>query len=114
MIRNHTLAGDVQIPNNVTEPYGTDIVAAGPNPEAALTSTTSSTVAGVAAQPYYIGLLGLRPTNTSRSDNFPPSFLTDLKAQNRIPSLSFGYTAGAAYSKHEHSTMFIGSLLTAW
>ena len=108
---NHILAGNVQLPNHATGLYVTDNVAAGPNPEAALTSTISSTVAGVVARPY---LLGIRPSNTSRSDNSPPSFLTNLKAQNGTPSLSFGYTAGAAYSKHDHSTIFIGSLLIAW
>ncbi|KAL9634140.1 MAG: hypothetical protein Q9204_003116 [Flavoplaca sp. TL-2023a] len=107
MIGNHTLAGSVQLPNNATGLYGTDIVSAGPNPEAALTSTISSTVAGVAAQPYYLGLLGLRPSNTSRFENSPPGFLTNLKAQNLIPSLSFGYTAGAAYK----SQGVLGSLI---
>lgn len=62
MIGNYTLRGSIQLPDDASGLFGTDIVAAGLNPEAALTLTRGSTVAGVAAQPYYLGLLGLRPS----------------------------------------------------
>ncbi|KAL9000651.1 MAG: hypothetical protein Q9169_000687 [Polycauliona sp. 2 TL-2023] len=106
MIGNHTLQGNLQLPDNATGVFGTDMVAAGPNPGAALISTTGSTVVGIPAQPYYLGLLGLRPSNSSRFDDSSPSFLTILKAQNLIPSLSFGYTAGAAYSEYIRGLIF--------
>ncbi|KAI4228860.1 MAG: hypothetical protein LQ349_006483 [Xanthoria aureola] len=97
VIGNYTLEGSTQLPDDAYGLFGTDVVAAGPNPEAALTPTRGSTVAGVAAQPIYLGLLGLRPSNSPRFDASSPSFLTNLRNQNLIPSLSFGYTAGAAY-----------------
>ncbi len=102
VIGNYTLEGSIQFPDDAYGLFGTDVVAAGPNPEAALTPTRGSTVAGVAAQPIYLGLLGLRPSNSSRFDASSPSFLTNLRNQNLIPSLSLGYTAGAAYSMQKH------------
>ncbi|KAL8672408.1 MAG: hypothetical protein Q9168_003115 [Polycauliona sp. 1 TL-2023] len=110
MIGNHTLSGNNQLPDDATGLYGTDIVAAGPNPGAALIPNVRSTVAGIAAQPYYLGLLGLRPSKSSRFDGSSPSFLTILKAQNLIPSLSFGYTAGAAYSEHTPGAVVVESV----
>ncbi|KAL8736661.1 MAG: hypothetical protein Q9166_000027 [cf. Caloplaca sp. 2 TL-2023] len=106
-IGNHTLQGNIPLPGTATGLFGVDFVAAGPNPGAALASTRASTVAGVAAEPYYLGLLGLRPSNSSRFDSSSPSFLSILKDQNLIPSLSFGYTAGAAY----RSQGILGSLI---
>jgi hypothetical protein len=45
------------------------------------------------------GTFGLspRPTNFTNFDNPQPSYLTSLKSKNLIPSLSYGYTAGAPY-----------------
>ncbi|KAL9589191.1 MAG: hypothetical protein Q9203_002019 [Teloschistes exilis] len=71
--------------------YGMDVVAAGPNPAVALAPGKGSIVAGLAAQPYYLGLLGLRPSNSSRFSDSSPSFLTQLRSRNLIPSLSFGF-----------------------
>ncbi|KAL9585304.1 MAG: hypothetical protein Q9212_001598 [Teloschistes hypoglaucus] len=71
--------------------YGMDVVAAGPNPAVALAPGKGSIVAGLAAQPYYLGLLGLRPSNSSRFNDSSPSFLTQLRSRNLIPSLSFGF-----------------------
>jgi hypothetical protein len=46
---------------------------------------------------YWLGFMGLgtKPTNFT-SDN-KPSLLSSLVTANKIPSLSFGYTAGAFY-----------------
>lgn len=59
-------------------------------------------VAGIKTTTYYLGSLGLSSQNmtfgTDNSDT-SPSFLGSLKNENLIPSLSFGYTAGASYSK---------------
>lgn len=48
---------------------------------------------------FFLGMFGLgpRPTNYTNSDNPQPSFLWSLKNQSLIPSLSWGYTAGAPY-----------------
>ncbi|KAF2677198.1 acid protease [Lentithecium fluviatile CBS 122367] len=56
-------------------------------------------VAGIATKNFYLGLLGLGPKPSNFSDfEYPqPSFMRNLKDQNKIPSLSFAYTAGAAY-----------------
>ena len=47
----------------------------------------------------YLGLFGLNPasTNFSATDQGRPSYMTSLKKNNLIPSLSFGYTAGSQY-----------------
>ncbi|MCJ1398865.1 hypothetical protein MMC11_002066 [Xylographa trunciseda] len=56
-------------------------------------------VAGIAAKEFYLGVFGLGPesSNFSTFDDPQLSFLTSLEIANEIPSLSYGYTAGAAY-----------------
>ena len=59
-------------------------------------------VAGIKTNTYYLGNLGLSSQNITfgtGNSNTSPSFLGALKNENSIPSLSFGYTAGASYSK---------------
>lgn len=48
---------------------------------------------------YYLGMLGLSQVSTilSKGEKGQPSLITSLRDQNIIPSLSFGYTAGAQY-----------------
>ena len=48
---------------------------------------------------YYLGMLGLSQVSTSlsRGEKGQPSFITSLRDQNIIPSLSFGYTAGTQH-----------------
>jgi hypothetical protein len=62
---------------------------------------TKQTVAGFAtASPMYLGLFGLNPepVNFTTIGNFSAlSYLSSLKAQDAIPSLSWSYTAGAYY-----------------
>lgn len=54
------------------------------------------TLGATAVLDYYLGILGLDPDPTSFSANTSyPSYMTALKEQGLIPSLSFGYTAGA-------------------
>ncbi|KAF7125408.1 hypothetical protein CNMCM5793_001586 [Aspergillus hiratsukae] len=61
----------------------------------------NQTIAGIAApEPFYLGIFGLnpQPLNFSSLGNFSsPSFVTTLKDQGIIPSLSWSYTAGAKY-----------------
>jgi hypothetical protein len=58
-------------------------------------------VAGIATKSFFLGLFGLdpRPSNFTDFENPQPSFMQTLKDNDRIPSLSFAYTAGAPYSK---------------
>lgn len=56
-------------------------------------------VGGITTNDFFLGLLGVNPAAT----NFPymtspvPSYLSSLKAQNLVPSLSYAYTAGNQY-----------------
>ena len=56
-------------------------------------------VAALATKDFYLGYLGLtsRPTNFTGFNDPKTSFLSSLKEQDHIPSLSFGYTAGNQY-----------------
>lgn len=56
-------------------------------------------IAGIATKSFFLGNLGLAPRRPAFGDSQNPSFLQSLKNQNSIPSLSYGYTAGAFYSK---------------
>jgi len=62
---------------------------------------TSQIVAGIATKDFYLGIFGLgpKPANFSNFEYPQPSFMHTLKGQNRIPSLSYSYTAGASYRK---------------
>jgi hypothetical protein len=57
-------------------------------------------IAGIVTDDFYIGTLGLAPRTPSFSNNTRPSLLASLKDQGYIPSLSYGYTAGAYYRKY--------------
>ncbi|KAK4120755.1 acid protease [Parathielavia appendiculata] len=61
----------------------------------------NQTVGGIATpEPFYLGIFGInnQPLNFSSLRNHStPSFFTSLKDQNKIPSLSWSYTAGAKY-----------------
>jgi hypothetical protein len=51
----------------------------------------------------WLGRLGLSQFDvTINNTDRPVSFLHALKQKGHIPSLSFGYQAGAAYRKHNH------------
>jgi hypothetical protein len=62
-------------------------------------TVSDTTVGAFAVSDLWLGSLGLnpKPTNWTTSDAPWPSFMTKLKGQNSIPSISFGYTAGAPY-----------------
>lgn len=77
---------------NGTAEYGTDTLGLGLDANSGLT-VKSNKIAGVDSNPFYLGTLGLKTT----ADN--SSLLSALFAQKMIPSLSYGYTAGALYRK---------------
>lgn len=58
-------------------------------------------LAGIAAKDFYLGSWGISPypTNLTNLDDPMPSLMSNLKEENLIPSLSYGYTAGAQYRK---------------
>lgn len=80
--------------------YGYDTVGPGPS-----TSGSSSldlphqVVAGIATNEFYLGMFGLGPKPANFTNFIDPtkSYMRTLADRNLIPSLSFGYSAGAKY-----------------
>ena len=66
------------------------------------TITNNDTAVTAYASPeFWLGEIGLsnRPMDLGQDDK-PASFLSNLKKAGNIPSLSFGYTAGAPYREY--------------
>ena len=99
-IGNFPLMEESNLGLDPTSQYGYDTVGAGPTPDSGLTITDKTVVAGITNEPFYLGTLGLKPSNSSRFNSSTPSFMTLLKDEGLIPSLSYGYTAGAIYRKY--------------
>jgi hypothetical protein len=59
-------------------------------------------VGGIATEDFWLGSFGLtpRPTNFTDFNDPQPSFMETLKNKSLIPSLSWAYTAGAAYRRY--------------
>lgn len=65
-------------------------------------------VSGILTDQFYMGTLGLAERTPAFNNQTQTSFITSLREKKRIPSLSFGYTAGAVYSKSH--ALFIAAL----
>ncbi|KAK4575050.1 hypothetical protein LTR86_000902 [Recurvomyces mirabilis] len=80
--------------------YGFDVLGLGP-PRSGLPSVSSTLIAGLASNDFWIGSLGLSPLPFNFTDlNDPiPSMLSTLRNQSLIPSCSWAYTAGASYKE---------------
>ena len=78
--------------------YGYDSVALS-YPGSGTPSLNQQVVGGIATKDFWLGLFGLNPAASNFSDyKHPmPSYITSLKSENKIPSLSYGYTAGSQY-----------------
>lgn len=78
--------------------YGYDTVGLGGQGEEGPT-LKNTTVGGLAVEDFWLGVFGLnpKPTNFTTFNEGSPSYMTKLKEQKYIPSMSFGYTAGAKY-----------------
>ncbi|KAK4503908.1 hypothetical protein PRZ48_004823 [Zasmidium cellare] len=78
--------------------YGYDVVGLGLNGQGGPT-LKNTTVGALAVEDFYLGMFGVnpKPTNFTSFNEGSPSYITQLKQQNYIPSVSFGYTAGAKY-----------------
>lgn len=91
--------------------FGLDSIALGyPGSGSSAVSVEQQLLATIAAKDFYIATWGIapRPTNLTKSnanageitfgpEDSHPSLLSTLKEKNEIPSLSYGYTAGARY-----------------
>ena len=87
--------------------FGFDTVALGaPGSTSGSYILQNQILATIAAKDFYIATWGIapRPTNltTISAENSYPSLLATLRKQNKIPSLSYAYTAGAPYRKSFH------------
>ena len=60
----------------------------------------SQVVAAIFTPDFYLGYLGISPRDVDFNNNPKPSFVGSLRNSDMIPSLSYGYTAGASYSKN--------------
>ncbi|KAL8689228.1 MAG: hypothetical protein Q9218_005052 [Villophora microphyllina] len=88
--------------------YGWDTVAL-PTAEGGNVTMKHSVIAGIATKDFYLGSLGLAARDIEWQDHSDsvPSLFTSLKTQNQIPTLSYGYTAGASY-KSAPASLTIG------
>lgn len=101
------LAIETNLNYSTTALYGTDTIALS-YPSSSLPSLTHQVLGGVASNNFFLGVFGLNPaTSNFSSFNDPvPSYMSNLRTQNLIPSLSYAYTAGAPY----RSNGVLGSL----
>lgn len=78
--------------------YGSDTIMLG-LPGSGSPSLSSQVLATITTHDFWLGLFGLNPapTNFSGKTEPVPSYMSNLKSQGHIPSLSYGYTAGAYY-----------------
>lgn len=82
--------------------FGYDTLGVSGQSGAANVSLNHQVIAAIETNTYYLGSLGLSSQNitfTADSSDTSASFLGSLRNENLIPSLSFGYTAGASYRK---------------
>ncbi|THW38752.1 acid protease [Aureobasidium pullulans] len=87
--------------------YGFDTLSLGLN--TGLPTLSRALIAGLSTNNYWLGSLGLSrwPFNFSNFDDPQPSLLTTLFKQSQIPSLSWAYTAGAAY-RNSYGSLTLG------
>ena len=93
---------------DVNGTYGFDTLMLRGTSGVADVSIDQSVVAGIITDRFYVGSLGLAPDviNFPNSGDSSPSLLTSLKTKSMIPSLSYGYTAGASYSMPSSSMVY--------
>lgn len=67
-------------------------------------------VAGIADKSFYLGQFGLgpKPSNFSTFNDPITNYMATLVNESRIPSLSFGYTAGAHYREKAPASLTLG------
>ncbi|GAB7352318.1 hypothetical protein MBLNU459_g2766t3 [Dothideomycetes sp. NU459] len=81
-----------------TANYGFDTITLGWQ-GSGLPSVQHSTIASLATFDYWLGIFGLnpQPANFTTLNDPQPSFMTQLKNNNTIPSVAWAYTAGNQY-----------------
>ena len=97
---NFTLQFEENLGINENGNFGLDTVTLGvPGSSSSKASLKGQVVAGIAAKQFYIATWGIRPAATNLTDMNDPieSLIGSLKREKMVPSLSWGYTAGAYY-----------------
>lgn len=99
---NYPLALELNLNYQDIGAYGLDTVALGFGTSIGGPPLDSQVVVGIDTTSYHLGMFGLgsQPTNFTNFSEPHPSFLSTLKSKNLIPSLSWGYTAGAQYREY--------------
>ena len=103
-IYNLLMEQNLGLDDSANGDYGFDSVGLGNTPTGP--TLPHQVVAGIATNAFWLGYLGLGPKPVNFSTSIP-SFMKTLADQNMIPSLSYGYTAGAKY----HDEGIYGSLI---
>lgn len=81
--------------------YGLDNVSLVQDGDSDSFTLDNTLVVGMNSSSYWMGLLGIGVSKTSMAGNRDrESIIVNLKNQGRIPSLSYGYTAGASKLIH--------------
>lgn len=105
---NYTLDAETNLgnpysANNQVGTYGYDTIEVPGQSGVANVSLDHQVIAAIETNTYYLGNLGLASRNITfgtDSSDISPSFLESLRNENLIPSLSYGYTAGASYRQN--------------
>ena len=94
-----TLALEQNLGRNESGAFGLDTISLGLSNATGGPTLDSQVIAGIETERWYTAVFGLQQQPMNLSDHSHPqqSFLYALRAQNRIPSLSWAYTAGARY-----------------
>lgn len=86
--------------------YGLDIVRIGRRGNGEISPSHLQMIATVATKDFFVGNIGLSARGASAAKlGKQPGLLSSLNDGKYIPSLSYGYTAGAAYSKRGDAPM---------
>ena len=95
----YSLGLETNLGYNETAPYGFDTVVLGFDNSTGGPKIDSQVISALETDTYYLGVFGLghQGTNISNFTDPRPSFLTAMRNERLIPSLSWAYTAGAPY-----------------
>ena len=96
---NYFLPLEVGVEDKPAASYGLDTMALGFDKSVGGLTLSSQVIASFTTDDYYMGVFGLghQGTNITNFNNPLPSFLTTMRNESLIPSLSWAYTAGARY-----------------
>lgn len=94
----YALGAEQNLGSTSSARYGNDTVGLGIQGSGG-PSLPNQIVAAFSTDDFYLGYFGVNPTSTNftEAEKGKASYLTTLRDQNLIPSLSFGYTAGNQY-----------------